>query len=108
MSIRRVIIGLLFGWLVWASIYECRAGPFLDLDIGTHLTDWQNTCHNCEPRYLGEESPIAIVRFGYQTNTYPIFGPVDARVHAYYEHMSSAGNPNDHGIDVIMFGVRFE
>ena len=85
-----------------------HAGPFLDLDIGTHLTDWSPVCPECETRYLGEESPIAIVRAGFQTDTYRLFGPVDARLHAYYEHMSSAGNSNDHGVDVLMFGVRFE
>ena len=84
-----------------------HAGMFLDLDLGAHLTNY----HEHEPdgtRWLGNENPIGIVRVGYQTGTYNMFGPVDISAHGYYEHMSSAGTSDDTGVDVIMFGVRFE
>lgn len=84
-----------------------HAGPFLDLDLGTHLTDYH--VHDVYPgRYLSHENPIGIVRLGYQTETYKLFGPVKASVHAYYQHMSSAKTSQDSGVDVLMLGVRFK
>lgn len=107
MTRRKIILALLFGWLIGAIIHEAKAGPFLDLDIGTHLTDWYDSC-NYRQRCIGEENPIGIIRIGYETNTYRMWGPVDISAHGYYEHMSSAGNPDDTGIDVLMFGIRIE
>ena len=97
-------IGLILGF---TGGKFAHAGMFLDLDLGAHLTNY----HEHEPdgtRWLGNENPIGIVRVGYQTGDYNLFGPVDISAHGYYEHMSSAGTSEDTGVDVIMFGVRFE
>ena len=103
----KLVFMFILGIIVGLNLQTAKAGPFLDLDIGAHLTNY----HEHEPdgtRWLGNENPIGIVRIGYQTETYRLFGPVDARVHGYYEHMSSAGTSDDTGVDVIMFGLRFE
>lgn len=92
---------------VVAKINMAMAGPFLDLDIGTHLQSWPDQTYNGEPA-LGQENPIGIIRIGYQTNKWNFAGPLNVRAHAYYEHMSSAGTNMDSGVDVLMFGVRFE
>lgn len=87
---------------------EAKAGGlFLDLDIGVHLQDWPEQHYNFEPA-LGSENPIGIMRIGYQTNEWNFTGPLSARAHAYYEHMSSAGTHKDSGVDVLMFGIRIE
>ena len=104
-SVFIVVIGLMLGFIGGKFAH---AGMFLDLDLdlGAHLTNYNSEIH--DERYIGGENPIGIVRVGYQTGTYNMFGPVDISAHGYYEHMSSAGTSEDTGIDVIMFGVRFE
>jgi len=100
-----IIAGLIALFVI--SLNQAEAGPFLDLDIGAHLNDYHEH-HQDGTRYLGNENPVGVIRAGYQTETYSLFGPVDARLRGYYQHMSSAGTGSDIGIDVIMFGVRFE
>ena len=104
---RKIILALLAGWLIGAVIHEAKAGMFLDLDIGAHLQDWPEQTYNGEPA-LGSENPIGIIRVGYQTTAYQLWKQVDISAHGYYEHMSSAGTHNDSGVDVLMFGIRFE
>lgn len=104
-------IMIVFSLLLWVVIFsvwhKCAAGPFLDLDLGTHLTDWPEQNYNGQPA-LGPESPIGIIRIGYQTKKWNFAGPLNVRAHGYYEHMSSAGTPKDSGVDVLMFGIRIE
>lgn len=89
------------------SITSVNAGPFLDLDLGVHLTDY----HEHRPdgtRWLGNENPLFILRVGYETNKYAIIGPVVVTGHVYYKHLSSAGTRDDTGVDALMLGLRLQ
>ena len=112
-------------YVVFTISLNANAGMFLDLDIGTHLREWPGqTCELTyvkktdgfgstavcvdQSKYLSDSGPIAVIRAGYETSTYPVWGPVDISAHAYWEHISSAGDPNDTGIDLLMIGIRLE
>jgi len=104
---RKIILALLFGWLVGAIIHEAQAGPFLDLDIGTNLT--HDHAYIPEQGYLiSDENPVGQIRIGYQTEAYNLFGPVDVRVHGYFQHRSSIRTNLDGGFNLLMFGIRIE
>ena len=96
---------LIIPMLIFAGSVE--AGMFLDLDLGAHLTKYNEHVQDSSLG-VGNENPIGIWRIGYETGAYNMFGPVDVSAHGYYEHMSSAGTSEDTGVDVIMFGLRIE
>ncbi len=82
------------------------AGAYIDFDLGMHLTNWKTETQNPyipqsrghNGRYLGGENPIFVFRTGYE---YKIF-------RAYWEHMSSANNKRDTGVDVFMIGMHIK
>ena len=74
-------------------------GPFLDLDIGSHLKTWPEC--NCE-RSIGHENPLGVLRVGYSKKV-----SKHTQIHGYYEHMSSIVN-SDTGVDVLMIGIRIK
>ena len=102
--IRRLIVIFILTMIFGLIIKRAHAGMFLDLDVGAHLTDWPDPCYCHNERELSSANPIFVGRLGYQTD------PVSQimRFQVFYEHMSSAGDGRDTGIDVLMIGVRIE
>jgi len=90
-----------------AVVADAKSGPFLDLDIGSNLSDNHN--HLPDGTYLkSDENPLGQIRIGYQTKAYNLFGPVDIRAHGYWQHRSSLARTDDNGFNLLMFGIRIE
>ena len=93
--------------LLLASV-NAEAGPYLDLDIGTHLVDYHvHLPGDQSKQYLSHENPVGIVRLGYETDTLVKVGPAEVKLHTYYEHGSSLSSA-DYGYHLWMGGIRIE
>lgn len=105
---KAIFAGLLAALIIGHSLYQCAAaGPFLDLSMGAHVTDWPDECQ-CSDKQLSNENPIFVSRLGWQTDQYNFIFKSKIRGQLFWEHGSSAASSTDTGFDLVLISVRIE
>lgn len=96
---------------IWAMILSlfmkpAHAGAYLDLGVGMHVREWQETPCECG-YYLSEQNPLGLVRIGYATDPRPL-GVFEVNLDFSYLHISSMAVSTDTGIDAAFAVVRIQ